>query len=105
MDENGHADEHIAIEDMTAEGPALLGTEEQLSFDLGSQYNLAMSSVKLGSIPLIAVDGQYQEGDRLRVTLEVEVGYISFPPIKDRGFRVGTERRHHADIISVSPVN
>jgi len=106
--QNGkQADEQtISIEDMpVAEGPAIPGTGEQLSFDLGSQYNLAFSTLKLSSIPSLAVDGQFQEGDRVRIELEVEVEFMSFPPIRDRGFRVGTERRHHAVVLSASALD
>jgi hypothetical protein len=52
----------------------------------------------------MSVDGQFKEGDRIKVILEIEVEYIAFPPIKDRGFRVGTERRHHGVVLSASPV-
>jgi hypothetical protein len=97
-------DEFVSIEEMNVvEGPALPGSQEQLSFDLGSEYNLALSTLKLSSIPPLAVDGQFSEGDRVRVVLEIEVEYVAFPPIKDRGFRVGTERRHHGLVLSAEP--
>jgi hypothetical protein len=99
--------EFVSIEDMdlnVVPGAALPGSQEQLSFDLGSEYNLALSTLKLSSIPSLAVDGQFHEGDRVRVVLEIEVEYVAFPPIKDRGFRVGTERRHHGLVLSAEPV-
>jgi len=110
-DENGSQAaaeaEHVSIEDMdVVPGEPIIGTEEQLSFDLGSEYNLSQSTLKLstGSIPHLQVEGQFREGDRVRVILEIEVEYISFPPVKDRGFRVGTERRHHGLVLSAEPV-
>jgi hypothetical protein len=97
--------EFVSIEDMNVvPGVALPGSQEQLTFDLGSEYNLALSTLKLGTVPSLSVDGQFHEGDRVRVVLEIEVEYIAFPPIKDRGFRVGTERRHHALVLSAEPV-
>jgi hypothetical protein len=97
--------ERVSIEDMEPVlGAALTGTEEQLSFDLGSEYNLSDSTLKLVQVPSMSVDGQYREGDRVKVVLEVEIEYISFPPVKDRGFRVGTERRHFAQVLSAAPV-
>ena len=51
----------------------------------------------------MAVDGQYREGDRVRVVLEIEIEYVAFPPIKERGFRVGTERRHFGQVLSAAP--
>lgn len=100
------ASEFVSIEDMepdTIEGSALPGSQQQLSFDLGSEYNLAFSTLKLGAVPALRVDGQFHEGDRVRVILEIEVEYVAFPPIKDRGFRVGTERRHHGLVLSAEP--
>jgi len=103
---NGVPQETISIEDMNVTpGEALPGTHEQLSFDLGSEYNLAGATLKLGTVSPLVVDGQYQEGDRIKVLLEVEVEYVSFPPIKDRGFRVGTERRHHGVVIAAAPAD
>lgn len=99
--------EVISIEGMgevsTALGRTLEGSEEQLSFELGSQYDLKDSTLKVATIPLITVSGQFQEGDRFKVLLEVEIEHLAFPPIKDRGFRVGTERRHHAQVLSATP--
>jgi hypothetical protein len=98
--------EFVSIEDMepdTLEGSALPGSQQQLTFDLGSEYNLAFSTLKLGAVPSLRVDGQFHEGDRVRVVLEIEVEYVAFPPIKDRGFRVGTERRHHGLVLSAEP--
>jgi hypothetical protein len=97
-----------SIEDMDPEqtlGAALAGTEEQLSFDLGSEYQLSESTLKLTAVPSMSVDGQYREGDRVKVVLEIEVEYVSFPPVKDRGFRVGTERRHYGQVLSASTVD
>lgn len=93
-----------SIEEMEPEtiGAALTGTEEQLSFDLGSEYQLSESTLKLNTVPSMSVDGQYREGDRVKVVLEIEVEYVAFPPIKDRGFRVGTERRHFGQVLSAS---
>jgi hypothetical protein len=103
-DENGTQ----TIEGMEAEGAVpgamLIGTEEQLSFDLGSQYGLKESSVKLLAPSAFAVEGQYQEGDRIQIVLDVEIEYIAFPPLRDRGFRVGTERRHFATVLAASQV-
>lgn len=100
--ENGH----VSIEDMEPVlAAALPGTQEQLSFELGSEYNLSDSTLKLSAIPPLTVDGQYAEGDRIKVVLEVEIEYIAFPPIKDRGFRVGTERRHFGQVMSAQPVD
>jgi hypothetical protein len=107
VNENGQQPNTQSIEDMEPVLRALLpGTQEQLTFDLGSEYNLSDSTLKLttGSIPAMSVDGQFKEGDRIKVILEIEVEYIAFPPIKDRGFRVGTERRHHGVVLSASPV-
>lgn len=103
---NGLVDpDQVSIEDMEPVLPsALPGSQEQLSFELGSEYNLSDSTLKLSAIPPLTVDGQYVEGDRIRVILEVEVEYISFPPIKDRGFRVGTERRHFGQVMSAEHV-
>jgi hypothetical protein len=56
------------------------------------------------AIPAMQVEGQFKEGDRIRVVLEIEVEYIAFPPVKDRGFRVGTERRHYGQVMSATPV-
>jgi hypothetical protein len=98
--------EFVSIEDMNTNmvpGSALPGSQEQLSFDLGSEYNLALSTLKLTGVPSLSVDGQFHEGDRVRVILEIEVEYVAFPPIKDRGFRVGTERRHHGLVLSAEP--
>lgn len=97
----------VSIEDMESEailGARLVGTEEQLSFDLGSEYQLSDSTLKLVQVPSMSVDGQYREGDRIKVILEIEVEYVSFPPIKDRGFRVGTERRHFGQVLSAAPI-
>lgn len=99
--------EKVSIEDMDHQevlGARLVGTEEQLSFDLGSEYQLSDSTLKLVQVPSMSVDGQYREGDRIKVILEIEVEYVSFPPIKDRGFRVGTERRHFGQVMSAAPV-
>lgn len=99
--------EKVSIEDMNPEavlGASLTGTQEQLSFDLGSEYQLSDSTLKLTAVPSMSVDGQYSEGDRIKVVLEIEVEYIAFPPIKDRGFRVGTERRHFGQVLSAAPV-
>ena len=97
----------VSIEDMEPAavlGASLTGTEEQLSFDLGSEYQLSDSTLKLAPVPAMTVIGQYREGDRVQVMLEIEVEYIAFPPIKDRGFRVGTERRHFGQVLSAAPV-
>lgn len=97
--------EQVSIEDMepeTALGTALVGTEEQLSFDLGSEYQLSESTLKLTAVPSMTVDGQYREGDRVKVVLEIEIEYVAFPPVKDRGFRVGTERRHFGQVLSAA---
>jgi len=98
-----------SIEDMAGDetvlGAAINGTSEQLSFDLGSEYNLTDSTLKLAQIPTMTVNGQFSEGDRVKVLLEIEVEYVSFPPIKDRGFRVGTERRHIGQVMSAAPVD
>jgi hypothetical protein len=98
--------ELISIEDMgdVVPGVALPGSQEQLSFDLGSEYSLADSTLKLSPIAPLSVDGQFREGDRVKVVIEVEVEYVAFPPIKDRGFRVGTERRHFGQVVSAMPV-
>lgn len=97
--------EKVSIEDMEPVlGASLVGTQEQLSFDLGSEYQLSDSTLKLATVPSMTVDGQYSEGDRIKVVLEIEVEYIAFPPIKDRGFRVGTERRHFGQVLSAAPV-
>jgi hypothetical protein len=97
--------DRVSIEDMEPEvlGARLQGTDEQLSFDLGSEYQLSDSTLKLTSVPSMGVTGQYSEGDRIKVILEVEIEYISFPPVKDRGFRVGTERRHYGQVLSAAP--
>lgn len=96
--------DRISIEDMEPlPGASLTGTEEQLSFDLGSEYQLADSTLKIATVPSMAVDGQYREGDRVRVVLEIEIEYVAFPPIKERGFRVGTERRHFGQVLSAAP--
>lgn len=104
--EQEQTEEYVSIEEMgiVMPGPALPGSQQQLSFDLGSDYNLALATLKLGAIPPLSVEGQFREGDRVRVELEVEVEYVSFPPVKDRGFRVGTERRHHGLVLSAVPV-
>jgi hypothetical protein len=96
----------VSIEDMPPEvlGASLSGTEEQLSFDLGSEYQLSDSTLKLASVPSMSVTGQFREGDRIKVVLEIEVEYVAFPPIKDRGFRIGTERRHFGQVLSAAPV-
>lgn len=97
----------VSIEDMEPEGALgapLVGTDEQLTFDLGSEYQLTDSTLRLTAIPTMAVTGQYQEGDRIKVVLEVEIEYLSFPPVKDRGFRVGTERRHYGQVMAAAPV-
>jgi hypothetical protein len=97
-----------SIEDMDGEavlGAALNGTSEQLTFDLGSEFSLSESTLKLAQIPTMTVRGQFNEGDRVRVIMEIEVEYVSFPPIKDRGFRVGTERRHIGQVMSAAPVD
>lgn len=95
-----HDDGSLTIDGLDEAGTALdsslEGTEEQLSFKTGSEFNLADSTLKIAAIPPLTVRGQYKEGDRIQVVVEVEVEHISFPPIRDRGFRVGTERRHHA---------
>ena len=100
---------NVSIEDMDGEqvslGEPLHGTQEQLSFDLGSAYNLSDSTLKLTSVPPMTVIGQFAEGDRIKVILEIEVEYVAFPPIKDRGFRVGTERRHFGTVLSATPVD
>jgi hypothetical protein len=102
VDEQG---ERESLDDM--DGPEVLGspiegTAEQLSFDLGSEWDLSDSTLKLAPVPPLAVQGQFSEGDRVRVVLEIEVEYIAFPPIKDKGFRVGTERRHFGQILSAA---
>ena len=97
-----------SIEDMQPEailGAPIVGTDEQLSFDLGSEYQLSDSTLKISTIPAMSVHGQFAEGDRVRVIVEIEVEYVSFPPIKDRGFRVGTERRHFGQVLSAAPVD
>lgn len=95
------AGERQSIEDMDpALGSPLQGTAEQLSFDLGSEYNLSDSTLKLASVPPMSVSGQFSEGDRIKVVLEIEVEYVAFPPIKERGYRVGTERRHFGQVLS-----
>ena len=97
--------QHVSIEDMEPVlGASLTGTAEQLSFDLGSEYQLSESTLKLAPVPAMSVAGQFAEGDRIKVVLEIEVEYISFPPIKDRGFRVGTERRHFGQVLSAAPI-
>lgn len=101
--ENGH----VSIEDMEGQQAVLVaalpGSQEQLSFELGSEYNLSDSTLKLPPLPPLTVEGQFDEGDRLKIVLEVEIAYIAFPPIKDRGFRVGTERRHYGQVLSAQP--
>lgn len=96
-----------SIEMMTEEavgGTPIGGTEEQLSFDLGSEFALSDSTLKLTAVPVMTVEGQFQEGDRIKIVLEVEVEHLAFPPIKSRGFRVGTERRHIAQVLSAQPL-
>jgi hypothetical protein len=98
--ENGN----VSIEEMEPVLVAALpGSQEQLSFELGSEYNLSDSTLKLPPLPPLTVEGQFNEGDRILVMLEVEIEYIGFPPIKDRGFRVGTERRHYGRVMSAQP--
>jgi hypothetical protein len=106
QEQNGNTQ---SIEDMqqdeTVLGAAINGTSEQLSFDLGSEYSLSESTLKLAQVPTMTVHGQFSEGDRVKVMLEIEVEYVAFPPIKDRGFRVGTERRHIGQVMSAAPVD
>jgi hypothetical protein len=104
VDEQG---EKESLEDMDVAvlGSPIVGTAEQLSFDLGSEYDLSDSTLKLAPVPPMAVQGQFAEGDRIKVVLELEVEYVAFPPIKDRGFRVGTERRHFAQVLSAAPLD
>jgi hypothetical protein len=104
VDSNGEVLDLESMTDADVYGEALKGTEEQLSFELSSEHALQESTLKLSAVPPLAVDGQYKEGDRVRVVLEVVVEHVAFPPIKARGFRVGTERRHHAQVVSARPL-
>ena len=99
--------EQQSIEGLAAEphGAPIPGTEEQLNFDMGSEYQLNDSTLKIVAPPIMAVSGQFQEGDKIKVVLECEIEHLSFPPIKSRGFRVGTERRHTAQVISAAPLD
>ena len=99
-DENGSESRTIeALADDASTMP--LQGSEQLSFEMGSEYRLADSTLRLAATG-ITIDGQFQEGDRVKLLVEAEVEYVSFPPIRSKGHRVGTERRHHAQVLWAS---
>ena len=105
LGEIGGDEEGKSIDDLAEDetfGYELRGTEEQLSFEVGSEYELRSAFVKIPAAGELGVVGQFREGDRIKVLLEIEVEHVSFPPIKHKGFRVGTERLHHVQIIDAA---
>lgn len=83
--------------------PSLKGTETQMDFNLGSSYEVRQSTLK---VPMITknVTGQFADGDRVKLLVEVEVEDFNFKPITDRtGNKLGVERIHKAVVIDVRP--
>ena len=105
-DDNGSGSQTIEeiAEEGTILGGTLIGTDPKLSFKTTSAYTLADSTMAIAKVPPLTVEGQFQEGDRVQVMLSLEVTHVSFPPLMDKGFRVGTERRHHAEPLDATHI-
>jgi hypothetical protein len=96
------AGEGKSIEEMPFEelDRSLDGTQKQTSLEFGSEYSVAHSTLKIKAPPVMTVNGQFRDGDKVKVTIEVEVYDVTFPPIKDRtGNKLGIERKHLAEVI------
>lgn len=105
-EEEGEEGEAKTLEGMTPDDffDGLFGTDDQLSFDLGSDYTVARSSIKIGSIPEIPARGQWKDGEKIILQIEVEVDGILFKPITTKGgARIGTERHHKARVLRCDP--
>lgn len=92
------------LDELTAEAaadpPFMRGSSRQLSFDVGGRADdLIGSRLKIpsGDYPLL---GQFPQGKRVRVILELEIEDIHFKSVRDReGMRVGRDRIHQAVVI------
>lgn len=91
-----------ALDDMEPDDffDGLFGTDPQLTFDLGSDFVVHRSSLKIGAIPEIPVRGQWKDGEKIVLEIEVEVEQIHFKPVTTKtGQRIGTERHHKAVVL------
>lgn len=74
----------------------------QLSMQVGGKRPTGSSLRLVGG--KIAVEGQFDKGQTIRLALEVQIGEVAFVDERDSKTRevVGCERRHKARIIGVS---
>jgi hypothetical protein len=104
-DDQGPPNGHRSLEEIAAATVgelALRGEHTQLSWDVDGgriREDAPLSSSVAAKLPKLWVDGQYQIGDRVRVTVEFEVEAIGFVPVRDKGMRIGTERVHRAEYV------
>ena len=95
-----------SLEDMHPDDffDGLFGSDPQMSFDLGSDFIVSRSSLKIGPIPEIPVRGQWKDGEKIRLEIEVQIEQVHFKPVTTKtGQRVGTERHHRAVVLSCDP--
>lgn len=101
--ENGAGPPGRTLEDIAGSaGEVTLRGYTQLSWDVdgrGISEDDPLSSSLAAKLPKLWVDGQYQIGDRVRVTVELEVEAVGFVPVRDKGMRIGTERVHRAEYV------
>jgi hypothetical protein len=86
-------------EEAAADPPFMRGSTRQLSFDVGGRDDLISSRIKIpgGEFPLL---GQFPQGKRIRIELDIEIEDIHFKAVRDReGLKVGRERIHKAVVI------
>lgn len=85
----------IAAEAEKEQQQPLPGTGEQLSLDAGGEAPTTSSITMRGGS--LALEGQFNKGDRISLWVEVVVGEVHLVDRYDKfGNVIGTERRHVA---------
>ena len=105
--ENGKTLEQLAEEaEEMEEGTYVRGSNRQLSFDVGGKADDLLSSKIILAGEQFPVLGQFPQGKRIRLTVEIEIGDITFQQVKDKaGNVVGRRRIHKAAMVQAPEVD
>src|SRR5574338_1069400 len=90
--------EELAKEAAPEDNGFMQGSSGQLSLDVGGRDDLIGSRIKIasGDFPLA---GQFPQGKRVRIEMEIEIDEIHFKTVRDRdGLHMGRDRIHRAVI-------